>query len=346
MLGAPVERLSIVVPMLDEADHVEQLVEDIASQTFEGELEVIVADGGSTDGSRERLETAARAAGLRLTIIANPAGWVSHGLNACIAQARGDLIVRLDCHTRYPSHYLERCATLAEETGAWNVGGLVVAAGRTASERAVACALQSPFGGVHWTRHENATSPVDVDTVYCGAFRPDALTRVGLFDEALVRNQDDELNLRIRQAGGRIVLDPTLRVRYTPRGSLRALFRQYYEYGLWKIPVMRKHRTVASARSLAPAAFVGSLVGLGALSATSSKARLALGAELALYAALALSFGAAAIRRQRESPDLLGQVLLAFATFHTAYGLGMARALLLGVPALAVPKAETGDGSG
>jgi glycosyltransferase involved in cell wall biosynthesis len=342
MHGKPIERISIVVPMLDEADHVEHLVADIASQTFAGQVEVIVADGGSTDGSRDRLEKAARAAGLDLTVIANPDRWVSHGLNSCIARASGDLIVRLDCHSRYPSDYLARCARLAETTGAWNVGGLVVAEGSSTGERAVACALQSPFGGVHWTRHENEVSPVEVDTVYCGAFLPHALSRVGAFDEGLVRNQDDELNLRIKRAGGRIVLDPTLRVRYTPRGSLRALFRQYYEYGLWKVPVMRKHRAIVSIRSLAPTAFVCSLALLAALAPASSKARLALGAELALYLSLALYFGASAIRGRRESPELLGRVLMAFGTFHTAYGLGMVRAFLLGVPA---PPASQGGGS-
>ena len=136
----PIERVSLVAPMLNEARHVEPLVADLAAQDLEGELEVIVADGGSTDGSRELLSAAAACAGLPLRVVGNPARWASAGLNACIREASGDLIVRIDCHTRYPRDYVRRCVAAVEETGAWNVGGIFRAVGRTPMERAVACA--------------------------------------------------------------------------------------------------------------------------------------------------------------------------------------------------------------
>jgi succinoglycan biosynthesis protein ExoA len=311
--------------MRNEVAHVERLVADIAAQDLDRFVELLVADGGSTDGSLRRLTEAARQARVELRVIFNPARWVPQGLNACIRQATGDLIVRLDCHSRYPPDYLRRCVLLAEETGAHNVGGIVVPEGRTRMERAVACAMDSAFGGIGWTRHGKSPGVAETDTVTYGAFRPDAFRLAGLFDESLIRNQDDEFNLRLREAGGTILLDPSIRVYYTPRGSLLALFRQYYQYGLWKPHVMRKHRKVLSARSLAPLAFVASLVALVAAGMVFEPARWLLAAELAAYAGAAVAFGLESVRRRRESWRLLPRVLVSFLTFHVAYGLGMLR---------------------
>ncbi len=307
--------------MWNEADHVENLVADLVAQDFEGEVELLVADGGSTDGSAEQLKGAAERQGIEVLLLDNPHRWVSYGLNACVRAARGDLIVRVDCHSRYPPDYLSRCVAAAEETGAENVGGAFVASGRTPMERAVACAMDSPFGGIGWTRHDS-TARVEVDTVPYGAFRPEAFRRAGLFDESLVRNQDDEFNLRLRRAGGTIVLDPSIRVFYTPRGTFRRVFRQYYEYGLWKPAVMQKHGRVVSARSLAPGAFVTSVAALALLAPWLRPAAWLLGVELATYAAAAATFGAAAVRKREEPRRLLPRVAAVFPTFHVAYGLG------------------------
>jgi GT2 family glycosyltransferase len=320
-----VKCISVIVPMLNEAGHIENLVADLAAQDFRGDVEVIVADGRSTDGSVERLESAAAQAQLSLAVIDNPDRWVSHGLNACIRKARGDLLVRLDCHTRYPPDYIRKLAVVAEETDALCVGGLVVPVGRTLTERAVACATASPFGGVHWTRHARRRERVEVDVVYCGAFRPEAFERAGLFDESLLRNQDDEFTLRLRRAGGRIVLDPSIRSFYTPRGSYRAAFRQYYQYGLWKVPVMSKHRRVVSARSLAPLAFVGSVAAFGLAGARVQTARRLFAAELAIYGASAIYFGVGGVRSRGESLRLLPRVVAVFPTYHFAYGIGLLR---------------------
>lgn len=348
--AAPIERISIIAPMLNEAAHIEHFVADIARQDFQGEVELLVADGGSTDGSVELLQAAAEQHNVTLTVLENRAGWVSHALNECIKVARGDLLARLDCHSRYPDDYLRRCAEAAEETGALAVGGIIVAEGRTALERAVACAMDSPFGGIGfyrifssdgnlakraagvlgipWARGAENESRVDTDTLTFGAFRPEAFRRAGLFDEELRRNQDDEFNLRVRKAGGRVVLDPSIQVHYTPRGSFRGVFRQYYEYGLWKVPVMRKHRQLPSPRSLAPLILVGSVLLLAPLSLRAGMARRVLALELGAYGVLAVTFGAICVSRRRESWRLLPAVTAVFPTFHTAYGLGMLRGWL------------------
>ena len=324
----PIARISVIVPMRNEAEHMPALVADLAAQDWDGDLEVLVADGGSEDGSREVLARAAAGAGLDATVIDNPRRMVSTGLNACIRRAGGDLIVRLDCHTRYPPDYLRRCARLSEETGAWNVGGQVVPEGVTPMERAVACAMASPFGGIGWSRHAAGGDRVSVDTVTFGAFRPRAFAEAGLFDEELVRNQDDEFNLRLRLSGGRIVLDPTIEVRYRPRGSLRGVWRQYLEYGLWKVPVMRKHRRALSLRSLAPLAFVASVAALAVAAPAVPAARRALVAETALYATASLGFALLAVRGRDEPLALVPRVAAVFPAFHVGYGAGMARGWL------------------
>jgi succinoglycan biosynthesis protein ExoA len=317
----PIHLVTVIVPMVDEIDHVDHLIDDICSQDYTGELAVIVADGGSTDGSRQRLELLARDRGLPLTLLENPDRIVATGLNACIHQATGDLIVRLDCHSRYPADYLRRCVEAATETGAWNVGGVYEPVGRTRFERAVACALASPFGGVNWTR--SGDSRREADTVYLGAFRPLAFERAGLYDETLVRNQDDELNLRIRLAGGQIVHDPAISSTYTPRGSMQRVWTQYQEYGYWKVVVMRKHRRLTGARSLAPAALVIQIAVMLGLAPLSVRARRLLGVTAAGYSITAAVFATRAVTAKREDAVLVPTVAAVFPTFHLGYGLGM-----------------------
>ena len=314
--------VSVMAPMWNEAAHIEELVADLAAQDYDGDVELLVADGGSTDGSVELLRAGGARHGVDVTVLENPKRYVSHALNLCIEAARGDLFVRVDCHSRYPSDYLRRCAVAAQETGAENVGGIFVPTGKTAMEHAVAAATDSPFGGVHWTRR-GADERVETDTVPYGAFRPAAFELAGLFDESLVRNQDDEFNLRLRRAGGRIVLDPAIRIFYRPRGSFRRLFRQYYEYGRWKAPVMRKHGQPTSLRSLVPGGFVGTLVVLAGLGVWIPAAFVLLGVEIALYTAAALLFAVVALRRRNLPWRLLPRVLAVFPTVHMAHGLGM-----------------------
>lgn len=323
--------VSVMAPMLDEAEHVDVLVADLAAQDYGGETEFLFADGGSRDGSVDLLQAAAARSGLRVTVLHNPAGMVSSALNICVEAAHGDPIVRIDCHSRYPADYLRRCVLASTETRADNVGGVFVPTGWTPAERAVACAMTSAFGGVHWTRHGNAER-VDVDTVPYGTFRAEVFRRVGRFDESLVRNQDDEFNLRLRLAGGRVVQDSSIRILYRPRSSLRAVFRQYFEYGLWKPAVMRKHRRATSLRSLAPVGLVGTLVTFGALAPWSAWALRALVVELAVYSSAALVFGAVAVSRSDESWRLLPRVVGSFGAFHLGHGLGFVVGLARELP--------------
>ena len=319
--------VSIIVPVLDEARHLDDLLGDISAQDFGGAMEVLIADGGSSDGSRELIAERAVMGRTKVTLIDNERRFVAPGLNACIRAASGELIVRMDCHSRYASDYVRRCVEAAEETGAWNVGGIYEPEGVTRTERAVACALSSPFGGVNWTKR-SAGVRSEVDTVYLGAFLPIAFERAGLYDETFVRNQDDELNLRIRRAGGRIVFDPAILVRYRPRGSFPAVWRQYREYGFWKVAVMLKHRRVVSARSLAPGAFVMGLAALGAGAPLYRASRRLLVVSTALYGVAALAAAVVATRRRGEDLKTAPAVAAVFPCFHFGYGVGMLHGLL------------------
>jgi succinoglycan biosynthesis protein ExoA len=323
-LTGEIRRISVIAPMLNEAEHVEQLARDIKAQDFDGDVELIVADGGSTDGSVEKLEQAARAVGLPLKVFPNPKQWAGPGLNICLRHANGDLIVRIDCHTHYPPDYLSRLVATSLKTGAWNVGGAFHAVGRTPMERAVACSYDSPFGGISWTRHRYREDPVDADIVYYGAFRPEVFERLGLYDEHLGTAELEDMCFRIRKAGGRVVYDPTVTLLYTPRGTFPALFRQYYRYGLWKVAAMRKHRRVLSGRSVVPFGFVISLAALGAASGRSPLARRLLRLELATYGAVVAASAEAAVHGRGESPKLLPRVAGSFVTCHHGYGLGQA----------------------
>jgi succinoglycan biosynthesis protein ExoA len=319
--------VSIIVPMLNEEPWIEGLLENIAAQTFTGKLELLVADGGSTDRSVELLRLGAARHGLPLTLLENPERLIPHGLNACVRHARGELIVRMDCRARYPVDYLERCVAALDETGAWNVGGVPVSVGRTRMERAAACATDSPFGGIHWTRAAAAGGRVEVDTVYCGAFRREVFDRVGLFEESLPRNEDEDMNFRIRRAGGRILLDTEIEVRYTPKGSAAELFGRYHGYGRGKVDLMRKHRRPMTLRSLAPLGFAASLGVLACASVKSRRARQLARAELCLYSGCMLTFAVREIVRRRESLWLLPRVAAVFPLVHVGYGVGMLRGL-------------------
>lgn len=251
--------LSVIVPCRNESAHVDAFLDAVAAQRLpEGwSVEWLVADGRSDDGTREHLEVRA-GADARLIVVDNPQRIVSTGLNACLARARGEVIARLDVHTTYADDYLAQCLATLERSGADNVGGPWVATGDAPMQRAIAAAFQSRWvvGGARSRdrAYEGAT-----ETIYLGCWPRATFDRFGGFDETLVRNQDDEHNLRIVRGGGRLWQSATIRSTYRPRASLAQLFAQQRQYGYWRPFVLRKHGQPASWRQLVPAAFVAAL---------------------------------------------------------------------------------------
>jgi hypothetical protein len=186
--------------------------------------------------------------------------------------------------------------------------------------------MDSPFGGIGWS-NVRPDSPTEHDTVYCGAFVADVFRRLGGFDESLGSNEDDEFNARLRASGGRVVMDPRIRLWYTPRDSPMAVFSQYYRYGRWKPAVMRRHRSILGFRSVVPSVFVISLLALGIAAIWSNPARVLFASELLAYGVAACVAGTLSLRGRRETLWLLPRVLLTFPAFHVGYGLGMLRGL-------------------
>lgn len=252
--------LSVVMPVRDEARHLEAAVQAVLAQEYSGALQVVLAVAPSTDGT-EFIARQLAERDPRIEVVGNPAGTTPAGLNRAIAAANGEVVARVDAHAELTPGYLARAVEVLEETGAANVGGIQRAVGTTPMQRAIAAAMSSRFGTGD-ARFHYGGDPGPIDSVYLGVFRTDVLRRLRGFDESLIRNQDYELNVRIRQAGGVVWFDPTLEVIYRPRASLRALASQYWQYGRWKRAMLRKHPGSLRWRQLAPpAALVGTTVG-------------------------------------------------------------------------------------
>jgi succinoglycan biosynthesis protein ExoA len=311
--------VSIVIPCRNEVRHIEDCLRSVlAFEPPPGGLEVIVADGMSDDGTRD-LVTYIATQDPRVRLIDNPRRTTPCALNAGIRAARGEIIVRIDAHTEYATDYVKRCVEVLQDTGADNVGGPWVAHGRSYLQRAIAAAFNTAFavGGARGHRREYAGP---VDTVYLGCWRREMLERLGLFDEELVRNQDDELNFRLLRAGGRIWQSPEIRSWYTPRDRLGSLLKQYWQYGYWKVRVMQKHGAPASVRHLVPGGFAAALVVLAAAALFLPLARLLLAALLSAY--LLPLIAAAVATAASAGWSLLPALPVVFACYHLGYGFG------------------------
>ena len=250
LYGSPKRQISIILPLLNEADHLEESIHSILSQDYLGEIEIILAIGPSHDETEKIAQQLAHKDS-RIIIVANPSGRTASALNLAVAASHYSIIVRVDGHSQIPNNYLTLVSSILEETGAVNVGGVMNAQGRTLFERGVARAMKSALG-VGASRFHTGGAAGEVDTVYLGAFRKEALLAAGGFDERFTRAQDWELNHRLRNAGGKIYFDPRLVVTYRPRSSVLALAKQYFNYGRWRRVVSRTHQGTINYRYLAP----------------------------------------------------------------------------------------------
>jgi succinoglycan biosynthesis protein ExoA len=249
------------MPVRNDAADLEASVAAVLAQDYPEPFEVVLGVGPSHDGT-ETLAAAIAARDARVKVVANPKGVTSAALNVAIGAASGDVIARVDGHCELVPGYLRDAVATLQAVGADNVGGVQEAVGSSPLQRAVAAAMTSRFG-VGDAKFHYGGAPGPVDTVYLGVFRRDALARVGGFDEDLVRNQDYELNWRLRDSGGTVWFDPRLRVRYQPRSSWRALARQYFEYGQWKREMLRRHpRSLRWRQAVPPAALIANVTGI------------------------------------------------------------------------------------
>ena len=324
-MSIPMPRVSIIIPCRNERHHIGACLRSILSQAEPpGGLEIVIADGMSDDGTREVIRRIS-AAEPRVHMIDNLRRITPAGLNASIRAARGEIIVRMDAHSEYAPDYVMQCVAILEQTGADNVGGPPHVKADGYVQRAIGAAFHSPFstggGRFHQREYEG-----DVDTIHFGCWQKSKLLELGVFDEELIRNQDDELNFRLKARGGRLWQSPAIRSWYRPRRSLAALFKQYLQYGFWKVRVIQKHGRPASPRQLMPVVFVLGLA-FGWLAGFADPTLwIAYAAVVSTYAFVSVVFSA---RASAEAGwDLFPILPAVFFVYQASYGIGFAAGLM------------------
>ncbi len=322
---APV--ITVVIPVRNEATSIDVCLQSIVAQDLgTGSLEILVIDGRSTDDTRERIRSwMTRVSSVRL--LDNPRGITPSALNIGIRAATGSVIARMDGHSQAPPDYLSRGLADLAETGAWAVGGQMIRVGTTPTTEAIAAATMSPFG-VGDAAHNYATERMWAETVFLGMWPTWVFERVGLFDEELVRNQDDEFSFRIREVGGKILFDPAIHMAYQPRATYGALFDQYRQYGMWKIRVLQMHPRSLRPRHWVPMLWVGWLIvtAIGSFALAPFAVLFVIGAGAYLLVMLVAAI------RMRGGLAHSCRVVAAFLTLHLGYGVGFWQGLFRFAP--------------
>jgi succinoglycan biosynthesis protein ExoA len=312
--------VSIVMPVRNEADFVGRALNSVLSNDYPAELiEVLVADGMSTDGTQEVVRQVA-SADARVQLVENRGKIVSTGLNEALRRSRGDVFIRVDGHCEVPSGFIrDSVEALFSQPKAWVAGGGWKTVSTGIVGRTIAAATQSRVG-VGGAKHRLGGYDGWVDTVPYGAHHRWVLDRVGFFDEQLVRNQDDEFNMRIRLAGGGIWMSQSIRTTYYARSTLGKLWRQYFQYGFWRIRTIQKHGRPATFRQMIPLALVLSvtLPAVGGLFWSISWWVLAV---VAVAYGLVLAYGSTEVLQQRGAVAALLAPIV-FISLHFGYGLG------------------------
>ena len=317
--------ISVILPIRNEESTIERCLRAVLLQDYPAErMEVIVADGCSEDRTREIVK-ALQANHPNLILIDNPGRIVPTGLNAALRTARGEIIVRVDGHTLITPGYVRACVEALHRSGADNVGGRMNAIGRTPFGQAVSIATSSPFG-VGSARFHYSEAEELVDTVYMGAWKREVFERNGLFDEELIRDQDDEFNYRLRERGGKILLSPAIQSQYTGRSTPKALWKQYFQYGLWKVRVLQKHPRQMSWRQFIPPLFAFSLIVTGSWGLFSRIGRMLLALAVGSY--LVANLGASLYIASQRGWEHLTRLPQTFAILHLSYGLGFLTGLV------------------
>ncbi len=311
--------VSVVLPVRNEEKYIAECIESVLRQDFcKDDMELILVDGDSEDKTVEIIERFANKYNF-IKLYKNPQRTVQYALNIGIKNAVGEYLIRMDAHSEYANDYISKCVDYLEKTGAENVGGPMIAKGKTPIQNVIAAAYHSPFalggGKFHDENYEGYA-----DTVYLGAFRRETLLKLGLYDERLPCNEDDDLNFRLVESGGKIFITPKIKSVYYPRASYTALFKQYFRYGFWKVAVIKKHKKPARLSHLVPATFVAFLILSSILSYFSKLADDISSFVLMLYFALSLYFS---LKNSRVTSfaDKLRLVWVHF-ILHTSYGLG------------------------
>ena len=322
--GGELPFVTVIVPMLDEERHIMRCLSSLLEQDYPHDrLEILVVDGGSTDGSPAIVrEVAARQPRVRL--MNNPGRLASAGLNVGVRHARGQVIVRLDAHCRAHADYVSECVGQLLHSGADNVGGVIQAEGEGFWGKAIAIGTTCPFG-VGNSQHRCARRETRGEPGWPGAYWRQTLVDMGGFDESVGPNDDDDLSFRLVRAGRHLLLTPRIHVTYFCRNNLRALWKQYFRYGFFKVRLLRKHGRLIFARHLVPGAFVLALLLAILVAVVGFPIPLELLTSIYLGSCLLAGVSAAS----RKGWRYLSALPVVFTTLHLSYGSGFVAALIL-----------------
>lgn len=314
--------ITVILPIRNEARYIKRTLLAVFKQEYPPEkMQILIADGMSTDGTREIIDKLiSKYPQYSVKLIDNIKRIAPTGLNIALPLARGEIIVRVDGHCEIAPDYLKKSVQYLQNYDIEGVGGSIETIGETFTAKAVAIAMSSNFGvgaSDYRTLKQGETYP---DSIVFPAYKRETIINTGLFDEELIRNQDDEYNYRIRSLGGKLLLTSEINSRYYNRTSLSALWRQYFQYGFWKVRVLQKHPAQMRPRQFAPPVFVAALI-LTSLSTLLTPWG---------YHAFGLVFGAYAIANsifsiqaaKRTEWKYLPMLPVVYSILHISYGTG------------------------
>jgi Glycosyltransferases, probably involved in cell wall biogenesis len=312
--------VSVLIPIRNEGSYISQCLQAVLQQDYPSDLlEILISDGLSTDNTRALVAEWMKK-DPRIQLFDNPKCIVPTGMNILIPQAKGEILIRVDGHCVIAPDYVSNCVRHLNSDEVDGVGGPMHTTGENFTSEVIALAMSSKFGVGNSSFRTETGQTKPADTVPFPAYKQAIIEKVGLYDEELVRNQDDEYNYRIREAGGKILLAEDVKSEYYSRGSLIKLWKQYFQYGFWKVRVLQKHPRQMSLRQFVPLAFVLALILTLLLSFLVSWGWLALLILLATY--LLANLAASIITGSGQGFKKLLLLPLAFAIIHLSYGLG------------------------
>jgi succinoglycan biosynthesis protein ExoA len=323
-------RVSIIVPCYNEQSTIRLMLEAFRAQTFPpDQMEVVISDGMSTDGTREEILAFQRKfSDLEICVVDNTNRSIPSGLNRAMEAARGEIIVRFDAHAKPYPDYVANCIKAHDAGQGDNVGGVweIHPGAQTWTAKSIAAAASHPLG-VGDAMYRLAATASEVDTVPFGSYRRTLIEKIGGYNESLLTNEDYEFNTRIRKAGGRVWLDPSIRSVYFARSTFMELIRQYWRYGFWKWRMLRSYPDTLRWRQALPPLFVLSLLGLVLLAGFVPFFRWVLAAEVFIYIFVLLLAGSHAALKYRK-PFLLPGLPMAISIMHLAWGSGFLWSML------------------
>lgn len=325
------KKVSIIIPCYNEQATIRLLLDALYEQTYpRANMEVLISDGMSTDDTRDEIAAFQNDhSDLDVRIVDNPLRSIPAAVNRAIESSRGEIIVRLDAHSKPYPDYVERCVTALEENRGDNVGGVweIHPGADTWMARSIAVAAAHPLG-VGDALYRHAKHAAEVDTVPFGSFNRELVDRIGYFDETLLTNEDYEFNVRIRNMGGRIWLDPSIRSIYFARSSLMELMKQYWRYGFWKWRMLRRYTNTLRWRQALPPLFVLSMIVLALATVFVPLAGVVLMGELFVYFFILMIVGLQVGLRQRMPYLFLGLPMV-ISVMHISWGTGLLWSILI-----------------